>query len=101
MKLAILDEPNLEFASGARHVDPRHGITDYGPADATNTAVRTIRAGIIGTPAAIDGLKRWLDRCRRPVAAKESHLGTLFFPFPGFDPAVGYRSTLVWDSRLE
>lgn len=101
MKVTILDEPPLEFSGAARHVDPRHGIADYGPADATSTAVRTIRAGIIGTPSAIDGLKRWLDRCRLPVPAKESHLGTFFFPFPGFDPAVGYRSTLVWDSRLE
>ena len=54
MKLVVLDEPRLEFSAGARHVDPRHGIADYGPADATSTAVRTIRAGIVGTPAAID-----------------------------------------------
>ncbi len=49
MRLTVLDEPPLEFSGGARHVDPRHGITDYGPADATNTAARTIRAGIVGT----------------------------------------------------
>jgi hypothetical protein len=101
MKITVLDEPPLEFSGGARHIDPRHGITDYGPADATNTAVRTIRAGIIGSPAAIEGLKRWLDRCRIPMGAKDSHLGHLFVPFPGFDTAVGFRSTLVWDSRLE
>jgi hypothetical protein len=101
MKLAVLDEPPLEFSGGARHIDPRHGITDYGPADATNTAVRTIRAGIVGTPASIQGLRRWLDRCRQPIAAKDSRLGKLFVPFPGFDTAAGFRSTLVWDSRLE
>jgi hypothetical protein len=101
MKLAVLDEPPLEFSGGARHIDPRHGITDYGPADATNTAVRTIRAGIVGTPAAIQSLRRWLDRCRRPIEAKDSRLGHLFMPFPGFDPSAGFRSTLVWDSRLE
>lgn len=101
MKLSILDEPPLEFSGGARHIDPRHGISDYGPADATNTAVRTIRAGIVGTPAAIEGLKRWLDRCRRPIQAKDSRLGHLFVPFPGFDTSAGFRSTLIWDSRLE
>ncbi len=101
MKLAVLDEPPLEFSGGARHIDPRHGITDYGPADATNTAVRTIRAGIVGTPASIQGLRRWLDRCRRPIEAKDSRLGHLFVPFPGFDTSAGFRSTLVWDSRLE
>ncbi|GAA2715911.1 argonaute/piwi family protein [Actinoplanes palleronii] len=101
MKLTILDEPNLEFSAGARHVDPRHGITDYGPADATNTAVRTIRAGIVGTPAAVQGLRRWLDRCSSPIEAKDSRLGHLFVPFPGFEPSAGFRSSFDWDSRLE
>ena len=101
MKLTILDEPPLEFSGGTRHIDPRHGITDYGPADATNTAVRTIRVGIVGTPASIQGLRRWLDGCRQPIAAKDSRLGRLFVPFPGFDTSAGFRSTLVWDSRLE
>ncbi|MFZ4138677.1 argonaute/piwi family protein [Streptomyces koyangensis] len=101
MKLTVLDEPPLEFSGGTRHIDPRHGITDYGPADATNTAVRTIRVGIVGTPASIQGLRRWFDGCRQPIAAKNSRLGRLFVPFPGFDTSTGFRSTLVWDSRLE
>jgi hypothetical protein len=101
MKINILDEPDLEFAGGSRHIDPRHGITNYGPADATDTAVRTLRVGVIGTQEAIDGVKRWLDRCREPIAAKKSHLGHLYVPFPGFDTGVGYRSTIVWNSRLE
>lgn len=101
MKLTVLDEPLLEFCGGARHIDPRHGIADYGPADATNTAVRTIRVGIVGTSASIQGLRRWLDECRQPIAAKNSRLGHLFVPFPGFDTSAGFRSTLVWDSRLE
>ncbi|MEU7528058.1 hypothetical protein AB0A74_20175 [Saccharothrix sp. NPDC042600] len=95
MKLTVLEEPSLEFSGGARHTDPRHGIADYGPADATNTAVRTIRVGIVGTPAAIQGLRRWLDGCRQPIAAKDSRLGRLFVTFPGFDTSAGFRSTLV------
>ncbi len=101
MKLAVRDEPPLEFAGGARHVDPRHGIADYGPADATSTGPRAIRAGIVGTQASIQGLRGWLDRCRQPIAAKDSRFGRLFVPFPGFDTTAGFRSTLVWDSRLE
>nr|MDP9167258.1 hypothetical protein [Actinomycetota bacterium] len=60
-----------------------------------------IRVGIVGTPDAVDGLRGWLDRCRLPVAAKDSRLGRLFVPFPGFDTSTGFRSTLVWDNRLE
>lgn len=101
MKLGVRDEPPLEFAGGARHIDPRHGIADYGPADAASTAPRTIRAGIIGTTASIQGLRGWLDRCRQPIPARDSLFGRLFVPFPGFDTTAGFRSTLVWDSRLE
>lgn len=101
MKVTILDEPPLEFAGGGRHIDPRHGISDYGPADTTDAAVRAIRVGIVGTAGSIQGLRRWLDSCRQPIAAKDSRLGRLFVPFPGFDTGVGFHSTLVWDSRLE
>ncbi|MGH3275869.1 MAG: hypothetical protein ACRDNZ_16285 [Streptosporangiaceae bacterium] len=101
MNLTQLDEPDLEFGAGARHIDPRHGITDYGPADAASTAVRTIRCGVVGTPQSIDGLRRWLDRCRQPIPGKKSRLGRLFVPFPGFDTSTGFRSTLIFDSRLE
>ena len=101
MNLTQLDEPDLEFAAGSRHVDPRHGITDYGPADAASNTVRTIRCGVVGTPQAIDGLRRWLDRCRQPIPGKKSRLARLFMPFPGFDTSTGFRSTLIFDSRLE
>ena len=101
MRATVLNEPSLEFHGGARHVDPRHGVTDYGPADATADAPRTIRVGVVGPPQAVDGIRRFLDGCRRPIAAKNSDLGHLYLPFPGFDHTVGYRSTLVFDSRLE
>lgn len=101
MRIAILDEPQLEFAGGSRHIDPRSGITNYGPADAADTKVRTIRAAIVGTQEAIEGVRGWLDRCREPIAAKPSHLSHFYVPFPGFDTSVGYRSTVVINSRFE
>ena len=101
MRITILNEPHLEFANGSRHIDPRHGITNYGPADAQDTPVRTIRAGIVGPQTAIEGVQRWLDSCREPINAKHSHLGHLYVPFPGFDTDRGFRSTIVWNSRLE
>ncbi|MCF6733687.1 hypothetical protein [Blastococcus sp. KM273129] len=101
MRLTYLPEPDLEFFGGARHLDPRHGITDYGPADADQQHIRTIRVGVVGSEANIDGLRRWLDRCRQPLAAKDSRLTRFYLPFPGFDTTTGFRSTLVFDSRLE
>ena len=101
MKITVLDEPALEFAHGGRHIDPRHGIDFYGPADIEETAVRVIRVGIVGSQASIDGVKRWLDSCRSTIAAKASHLGHLYMPFPGFDTDRAFRSSIIWNGRLE
>lgn len=101
MNLTVLDEPDLEFHAGSRHPDPRHGVADYGPADADSPDRRTIRLAIVGTPANIDGSRRWLARCEQPIAAKQSRLGRLFVEFPGFAADVGYRSTLSVDTRHE
>jgi hypothetical protein len=101
MKLTFIEEPDLEFGNGSRHIDPRSGINNYGPADLSNTGVRTIQIGIVGTKEAIDGVKAWLDRCREPIAPKESPLSHLYLPFPGFHTSVGFRSTIIWNGRLE
>lgn len=101
MKVSILEEPHLEFLGGSRHIDPRSGIANYGPADAADSKVRTIRAAIVGTQDAIEGVRAWLDQCREPIEAKASHLTHFYVPFPGFDTSVGYRSTIVFNSRLE
>lgn len=101
MKVTLLREPQLEFANGARHIDPRHGLTDYGPVDAADPSVRVLRVGMIGTRQALDGLHNWLDRCRSPIASKPSHLGHLFVPWPGFDTGSAFRASLVFDGRLE
>lgn len=101
MKLTFIEEPDLEFGNGSRHIDPRSGINNYGPADVSNAGVRTIQIGIVGTKEAIEGVKAWLDRCREPIAPKDSPLSHLYLPFPGFHTGVGFRSTIIWNGRLE
>src|SRR3954468_19837387 len=101
MNLTVLDEPDLEFHAGSRHPDPRHGIADYGPADAEAPASRQVRLGVVGTPSSVDGVRRWLARCEQPIAAKNSRLGRLFVEFPGFAPDAGYRASLSIDARHE
>lgn len=101
MKATVLDEPLLEFAGGGRHIDPRHGITDYGPADVTEPTPRVVRAAIIGPQASIDGLQHWLDRCRTGIGAHDdTHLKHLYVPFPGFDIDHGFRSLVNFSPRL-
>lgn len=102
MRIAILDEPELEFASAGRHIDPRFGIVDHGPADAGSpTAPSEIRVGMVGATRDIEGVRKWLERCRTDLERKPSHQPHLFPSFPGFNEDVAFRSRLVFDGRLE
>jgi len=57
MKITFLNEPDLEFAHAAPHIDPRTGIADYGPADLNAPSHPSkIRVAIVGPPKHIDGL---------------------------------------------
>lgn len=101
MRATFLDEPQLEFAGGARHIDPRHGVWHYGPADVRDPTPRIVRAAIIGTQESIDGLQAWLDQCRLGLGAMpDTHLTHLYVPFPGFDVTHGFRSILNFSPRL-
>lgn len=94
----VLPEPELQFAHGHTHIDPRAGIRDFGPADlATPAAPDKIRVGIVGPAAQLPALAAWLDRCRNGVPAKDSKYTNLFPPFPGFRRDVGYHTELVLD----
>jgi hypothetical protein len=101
MKIDVLDEPELEFAGAAKHVDIRFGLMNAGPLDVLSPRTRTISLGFVGTTETLEGLTRWLERCRGEVPAKESHYPNLFPRFPGFRPDTGFRSTLLLESRSQ
>lgn len=101
MKASFIDEPLLEFAGGARHIDPRHGVWDYGPADIKDPTPRVVKAAIVGPQRSIDGVQAWLDKCSLGIGAmKDTHLTRLYIPFPGFDTTHGFRSTIHFTPRL-
>ena len=100
MRADVLDEPELEFGGGSRHIDPRFGISNYGPADLGSAdAPRAIRVGMIGPADHLDGLQAWLEGCRKPIAAKDERYPHLFPAFPGCDTDRGLRTTLVFSQR--
>ena len=100
MRAEILDEPELEFGGGSRHIDPRFGISNYGPADLGAVgAPRAIRVGLIGPADQLGGLRAWLERCREPIAAKDERYPHLFPEFPGCDIDRGLHTTLVFSDR--
>src|SRR2546429_6038759 len=104
MKVSLLEEPTLEFGGQMRHIDPRFGITNYGPGDVTvPSAPKRIRIGIVGDAHSVEGIAAWLDRCRHAFAAKKAKPGQeyLFPEWPGFDADTGFRCELVLDPRLQ
>jgi hypothetical protein len=103
VKAHVLPEPELEFRAGNRHVDPRYGIAVFGPADADSAAApHEIVVGLIGSPSAVEGVRRWLDRCRTPIPAKLAKVGqeNMFRAFPGFNTDTGFYGALVFDEAL-
>jgi hypothetical protein len=99
MRAEVLDEPQLEFGGGG-HIDPRFGLTAYGPADlGAPDAPAAIRVGLVGPADQLDGLRRWLERCREPIPAKDDRYPHLFPSFPGCDIDRGLYSTLVFSDR--
>jgi hypothetical protein len=98
----LLDEPEMRFGRGA-HVDPRFGLLDFGPADiAESAAPGAIPIGVVGTQETIEGVLRWLRRCRKPINPPTAKRTSNFFPpFPGFRSDAGLESELAFDSRLQ
>lgn len=101
MKATIFDEPALDFGQGGSHVDPRAGITDYGPVDlGTVNAPTRIRVGLVGPAEACVGVRHWLERCRTSIEAKPNNRHPhLFRGFPGFHEEASFRSKLQFDDH--
>ena len=99
----VLPEPEVEFGGDGRHIDPRHGIATYGPLDVGQpTAPERIRIGLVGSQAAVQGIREWLARAREPLAPKTVKYAKqqrMFPGFPGFDPDHTFRSLLVFEER--
>jgi len=100
MKALFIEEPELEFGGGARHIDTRHGLSEHGALDrGLGSAPKSVRIGVVGTASDIEKLRHWIDVCRGGVEAKESHRTTLFVSFPGFGDGRPFCDFVV-DDRL-
>jgi hypothetical protein len=108
MNSSFLEEPELEFGTG-RHIDIRFGIMNLGPLDfSSQLAPHQVNLGIIGSTESIEGVRLWLERCRKEVAAKKnkenpdkpSNQPNLFPRFPGYAPETGFRSTIIMEDNL-
>src|SRR5260370_21767901 len=100
MNLSFFQEPELEFGNSGTHVDIRYGMMRHGPLDLGEPTAHTqLRIGIVGTEETISSMRAWFERCRAGIAAKQSKLGNLFPPFPGFSEDSPFHSSLIFHDR--
>jgi hypothetical protein len=85
-----LGEPELAFAHGLTHIDPKVGIPASGPwslNEANHPA--SVTAGFIGTAECMDKARTWLSRAAEGVDGDDDH-----HPFCGFQASGPFASQL-------
>jgi hypothetical protein len=91
--IAILSEPELEFRYKQRLVDPRDGLSIFGPYDADLAShPANIVYAAIGCSGAIAKLARWSERFVGPIPTDARNYDCRNWPhFPGFEAAYCTR----------
>lgn len=98
MKINFVQEPELEFGNGGRHIDIRFGIKHHKPLDYNSaSAPKEIKLGIIGSAQTIEELSNWIEKCEQGIDAKNTKQPYLFLDFPGF----GEQDNLPTDINLD
>ena len=93
---AWLDEPNLLFAGGRQHPDPKTGIPLYGPRSlGSSRHKQEIHVGFIGTSESVDHAQQFYRSCCEGIAGDDDHA-----PFPGCQSDRGFRCDLRMDQSL-
>lgn len=82
-QLKYFPEPALLFNYEQSMLDPRDGLTLFGPLEKAKP--EGIRWGIIGTRASNERMKRWVDSIQSPIFNPDSSIARPFFP--GFEAA--------------
>ncbi len=91
IELVHFPEPPLLFRHGQATLDPRDGLTLFGPLE--EPAIGRIQWAAVGPRTCIDRMKRWVERIQGPVYGPP---GAIARPlFPGFESV--FRT--VWDSN--
>lgn len=88
-----LNEPELAFAGGLTHIDPKVGIPASGPwsRDEPNHPA-VVTAGFVGTAECIATARKWLARAAEGVDGDENH-----HPFCGYEAGGPFSSRLRLD----
>src|SRR4051812_30931652 len=91
-----LEEPQLLFAEGKSHPDPKVGIPLYGPRSlGTTRHKKEIHIGFIGTGESVANAQEFIAECCDGISGDEESA-----PFPGFKLDRGFYSEVLTDSKI-
>lgn len=96
MNIKILEEPFLQFGI-SESVCPKTGLLRFNPYDLNKVRPERIKTGIIGKSDSIEVVTQWLDKCKKPIAAKKSTLPNLFPGFCGFNKDEAFKAEIIYD----
>jgi hypothetical protein len=86
MRAMHIAEPELQFGDGRNHIDPRVGLTDYGPPDfETPEAPKSVRLGILGHRQDVASCREWITDALSGLPQRGSQFRNLFRAFPACD----------------
>lgn len=74
----VIDEPLLTFGHHQKTIDPRDGLTLFGPF--TRDKINYCSIGIIGTSEGRQRVIRWLERIQKPIFSKDGDIARPYFP---------------------
>lgn len=95
--LAHFPEPPLLFNHDQATLDPRDGLSLFGPLDQASKP-EGIRWAVIGPKECINRMQRWVERIQKPVF---SHNPVARPVFPGFEAAFNTRWNPTPSLRIE
>ena len=92
-----LEEPRLKFAGGRLHVDPKMGISVFGPRTLDNQSrhPEKVKVAFVGSGESIASAMKWIGSCSVGVSGEGDHID-----FPGYAVDRGFFSDLMIDERL-
>src|SRR5256885_12627170 len=98
----VLAEPVLSFGAGQEHIDPKVGLSLYGPfcpPELPRPALTSMTVGMIGPPAMLADTQQWVQRMRTLVINDGSQ-PWLYPHFPGVrSDAAPFYCDLVLSSQ--
>ena len=97
--LEILEEPKLTFNYGQKVIDPRDGLTLFGPY--SKDYVNDFNVGLIGTVSGRLKMQTWLKGLMKPMYPLKHNISKPFYP--GFKELFGvginFRSIVELDIK--